>query len=286
MSVHSHARPAFLGHTVIITGGSAGIGRAAAQLFADRGANLVLIARRPEPLAAAAAALDIGARVMTEALDVGALAADPRRCQALFDTIAERFGGIHALINNAAVNHRGPVEHLPAEDLAHIVDVNLRTPIVLTRRILPYLRASGGGAIVNVASLAGRTPVPGGATYSASKFGLRAFSLALAQELAGSGISVSLVSPGPVLTDFIMTDLDNVPDLVFSQPMSTAEQVAQAVLACAQDGRAERALPRLSGYLSTLGYLAPGLKRRLDPLLTRLGRRSRARWRQQRAKSE
>jgi hypothetical protein len=83
---------------------------------------------------------------------------------------------------------------------------------------------------------------------------------------------VSAVSPGPVDTGFITEDLDHVPDLVFSQPMSSAEQVARLVLDCAADGARERVIPRVTGWLATLGYLVPGLQRVLVPVMSRRGR--------------
>jgi hypothetical protein len=144
------------------------------------------------------------------------------------------------------------------------------------------MRRAGRGAIVNVASLAGRVPLPHEATYSATKFGLRAFSLALADELHGTGITVSVVSPGPVDTGFIMSDLDHVPDIVLSQPMSTADQIAALVLDCAADGKPERARPRVGGALATLGYIAPPLRRVLRPLLEARGRRNRRKYQEKR----
>jgi short-subunit dehydrogenase len=133
---------------------------------------------------------------------------------------------------------------------------------------------------VNVASLAGRVPLPHEAVYSATKFGLRTFSMALAEELRGTGITVSAVSPGPVDTNFIMADLDEVPDLVLSQPMVTADEVAALVVACAVDGKVERVTPRASAALTTLGYLAPGLGRMLRPLLEARGRRNKRKFRE------
>jgi short-subunit dehydrogenase len=102
--------------------------------------------------------------------------------------------------------------------------------------------------------------------------------MALADELRGTGITVSAVSPGPVDTQFIMADLSHVPDIVLSQPLSTAEHVAALVVACAVDGRVERATPRVSGGLATLGYLAPRLRRMLRPLLEQVGRRNKRRY--------
>lgn len=129
--------------------------------------------------------------------------------------------------------------------------------------------------IVNVGSLAGRVPSGGAATYCATKFGLRPFSLSLAEELDGSGIAVSVVSPGLVDTEFFAGQVEDVTPLAFSQPMSTAEQVARQILACACDGRRERAVPRLAGHICTLGYIFPRVRDLLRPWLERRGRSNR-----------
>jgi len=119
--------------------------------------------------------------------------------------------------------------------------------------------------------------------YSATKFGLRAFSMALADELRGTGVTVSCVSPGPVDTQFLMAELDTVTDLTMSQPLVTPDQVAALVVLCALDGKPERAIPRLSSALTTAGYLAPGLRRALRPMLERRGRRTKQKLRERRA---
>jgi hypothetical protein len=126
--------------------------------------------------------------------------------------------------------------------------------------------------------LAGRVPLDHEATYSATKFGLRGFSMAMAEELAGSGITVSLVSPGPIETGFILDDLENVPDLVFSQPMSTAEEVAAAVVASLKDGRRERVMNFASGLISHAIYLAPAIRSALKPMMEEKGRKAKARY--------
>lgn len=135
---------------------------------------------------------------------------------------------------------------------------------------------------MNVASIAGRIPVVHEAVYSATKFGLRAFSFALADELQSSGVTVSAVSPGPVDTDFLMEELDHVPDIVFAQPMSTADDIARLVLDCAADGAAERVMPRVTGCLATVGYLAPLLGKLVAPLMEHRGRQARAHYRERR----
>ena len=124
-----------------------------------------------------------------------------------------------------------------------------------------------------MASLAGRTPVPGAATYSATKFGLRAFTFALAEELAGSNIKLAALSPGPIDTGFIMSNIDNVTDLTFSQPLSTAEQCADEIVKLCSNGKRERSMPPVSGLLTSLTYLFPSVGRVMRPLLEKKGRR-------------
>jgi short-subunit dehydrogenase len=186
--------------------------------------------------------------------------------------IIDRMGALDIVINNAGLNHRGPMlDHSPL-DLADVVTTNLTAPVVLCRAAAPLLRP--GGSIVNVASLAGMVPVRFQATYGASKAGLRAFSRAIRQELRERRISVSVVSPGPVDTGFFGDDLEKVPAIVFSQPMSTAEEVADAVMACLREGHEEVAVPWLSGKLCTLGYLSPALLSLLQPAMERRGERA------------
>ncbi|HLT38371.1 MAG TPA: SDR family oxidoreductase, partial [Enhygromyxa sp.] len=211
-------------------------------------------------------------------------AADVADNDALADLVEQtvaRFGAIHGLVNNAGAHFRGPFESREAAQFGLMVDVNLRAPIVLSRLVLPHLREQGG-FIVNVASLAGKVPLDGAATYSATKFGLRAFSIAMAEELRGTNVSVSLVSPGPIDTGFIMDELDEVEDIVFSQTMCTADDVAQMVLECARDGRREREFPVGGGKLATLAYLVPGLRRTLKPRLERKGAAVKQRLRRER----
>lgn len=263
----------FEGKVAVVTGASSGIGAAAARMFAAEGAAVVLAARSAGPLERLASEIAAaGGRALAVPADVGDLEA----ADGLLRRAVEAFGGVDVLVNNAGFNRRGPIEaHAPAA-LAEVVRTNLSAPIVLTRLALPYLRQRHGGAVVNVASIAGRIPVVHEAVYSATKFGLRAFTFALAEELAGSGVTVSVVSPGPVDTGFIMDAIDEVPDLVFAQPMSTAEDVARLVLDCAADGAAERVIPRVTGYLATAGFLFPRLRRLLVPLMERKGKRVKA----------
>ncbi len=263
----------FKDKTVIITGGSEGVGAATARMFAEAGANLMLVARSKKNLEAIASELRDKTRVELFAMDV----TDADACVDLFKKADFEFGRIDVLVNNAGFHARGPVREVDAEDLGRIIDVNLKAPIVLTRLALPYLEDAGGGAIINVASLHGRLASAGSTTYSSSKFGLRIFTLALRQELEGTGIKAAVVSPGPVDTGFIMENLEDVDDIVFSQPMSTAEEVGQAIMDLCGNNVAEQAMPRSSGILTTLAYLMPWLGKYLRPMLLKKGARVKAR---------
>ena len=263
----------FLDRTVLVTGASSGVGEAAARQFAAEGARVLLVARTASALDAIAK--EIGEQASAIPTDVS----DGEQVQALVDRVLHDVGDLHVLVNNAAFNHRGDFLDTDPTALAHVVDVNLKAPILLTRAFLPHLVKHAKANVVNVASIAGQVPLPGEATYSATKFGLRGFSMSIAEELRETSVRVSLISPGPIDTGFLTDDIDAVPDLVFSQPMSTAEEVAQAVLDCAHDGRLERTLPRLSGTLATAGYLMPDLPRLLRPILESQGRRAKAKYR-------
>lgn len=261
--------PDFKDKTVIVTGGSEGVGAATARRFAEAGANLVLVARSRKNLENIASELRQLTRVEIVTMDV----ADTDACVNLFKKAEFEFGGVHVLVNNAGFHQRGPVETISPADLGMMIDVNLKAPIILSRLALPYLKRSGEGAIINVASLAGRTMVPGAATYSASKFGLRAFSMALANEINDSNIKVAVVSPGPIDTGFIMSNIDVVTDLTFSQPISTADEVAVEIMKLCVNEKFERSMPPFSGLLTTMTYLFPEIAKFIRPVLEKKGRR-------------
>jgi len=272
----------FNNKTVIITGGSEGVGAATARLFAEAGANLMLVARNKKNLDLIAKELRAKTEVAVFAMDVS----DAEACVDVFKKASFEFGRVDILVNNAGYHKRGLVEDVEDDDLGKIIDVNLKAPIMLSRIALPYLREAGEGAIINVGSLAGRAPIPGSAAYGASKAGLRSFTYALATELAGSNIKVAVISPGPIDTGFIMADLDATSDLTMSQPISTAEEVAQAVLDLCGNNIRELSMPRLSGVLTTMMYLFPGLSPMVKPMLERKGARVKARLKAERKRAQ
>jgi hypothetical protein len=269
----------FENKTVIITGASAGVGAACARLFASKGAKLVLVARGEAALNTIADELRSQCEVLTVVMNV----ASNEDCLALLEKAEAAFGAVHVIINNAGMHARGDLKTISPMDVAAMVDINMRAPLLLSCAAIPYLQRAGEGAIVNVGSLAGRAPLQGAATYSATKAGLRAFSYALADELRDSGISVGSVSPGPIDTGFIMDEIDAVEDIVFSQPMSTAEQVAEGILAVATGQEIEVVLPAASAKLTHISYLFPKLRRRLRPKLYEQGRKNKEKYRNRQA---
>ncbi len=257
---------------MIITGGSEGVGAATARLFAEAGANLVLVARTRKKLEAVAEELRDKTRVEVFPMDV----TDADACADVFKKAAFEFGGVNILVNNAGCHVRGDVADVGASELARMIDVNLRAPVVLTRIAIPYLKEVDAAAIINVGSMSGRAPIPGSTTYAATKAGLRSFTLALAEELHDTNIKVGLVSPGPIDTGFIMADIDQTADITLSQPISTAEDVAQTIVDLCGNQQREVPMPRLSGFLTTIVYLFPWIGRQVRPMLERKGARVKA----------
>lgn len=176
--------------SIIVTGASSGIGAWCARALKEDGWRVFATARTPEDIAALEADC-----VEAFYLDY----AEPASIETLVETVLERTGGrLDALYNNGAYAQAGAVEDLPVDALRHQFEVNLFGWHDLTRRIVPVMRAQGIGRIVNCSSILGLVPVKYRGAYSATKYALEALTLSLRMELAGSGIHVSLIEPGPV----------------------------------------------------------------------------------------
>jgi hypothetical protein len=255
------------GKIVIVTGASSGVGEAAVRAFAKHGAVVVLAARSADKIAALARAHG-GLAIPTDVRNFDDL-------RNLVDTTVARCGRIDVVVNNAAENARGNFEALDPDAIASVIDTNLKAPLLLARLAMPHLRASRG-VVINVASIAGHVPLPHEGPYCASKWGLRGFTFAVREEMRGSGVALCAVSPGPIATPFLLDDLDHVPDLVFSQPVLTAEEVADAVVACAIDRRRERTIPRSTMMLAKIAASFPWIQELLRPALEAKGARVKA----------
>jgi len=179
--------------TVLITGCSSGIGRAAARAFLDEGWTVYATARNPADIETLGEA---GCELAT--LDV----TDQDDVDRVVDRILDEEGAIDALINNAGYGQFGPVEDVPTAKVREQFDVNVYGPHRLIKAVLPGMRRERDGTIVNVSSVAGRVSFPGGGVYSGSKFAVEAMSDALRNEVAEYGIDVVVVEPGPVRTNF------------------------------------------------------------------------------------
>ena len=182
--------------SILITGCSSGIGATAARAMALRGWRVFATARRDEDLARLT-----GLQGITPLrLDL----ADPASISACAETVLEQTDGrLLALFNNGAYGQPGAVEDLTAETLRAQFDVNVIGTHDLTRRLLPAMIAQGRGRIVQCSSVLGLVAAPYRGAYCASKFALEALSDALRLELAGTGVRVSIIEPGPIRTRFV-----------------------------------------------------------------------------------
>lgn len=190
----------YRGSTVVITGASSGLGAEFARRFAERGADVVLVARRADRLQELAAGLEreYGVRAHPVPLDLGRPDA-PDRLRDWLDRNGVRVDG---LVNNAGFGTKGGfADSDPARELEQIA-LNVTALVALTRELLPELIASGRGVLVNLASTAAYQPCPQMAVYGATKAFVLSFTEALAAEARGSGLRVLSVAPGPTRTEF------------------------------------------------------------------------------------
>lgn len=191
----------FAGCTVLVTGASAGIGREFARQLAPVAGSMILVARRADRLEA----LELELKVINPELEVFYRALDLRNHDDLAkfcDWLEESGLAVDLLINNAGLGDRGRFIDSDWDKINSMLRVNIDALTYLTYRILPSMRKSGCGAILNVSSVAGFLPVPSLAVYAASKAYVTSFSEALRAELRSSNISVTVLCPGPVPTEF------------------------------------------------------------------------------------
>jgi 3-oxoacyl-[acyl-carrier protein] reductase len=188
------------GSAGIVTGASKGIGYAVASAMARAGAGVVICARTADEVERAAAELDEGApgKVIGVTCDMRKLE-DVKR---LVATAIDRFDRVDVLVNNAGVGGFAPMGELAPDVWHRVIETNLNGVFYACHEVIPHMTRRGSGWIINIGSLAGKNPIPGGAAYNASKFGLLGFSEAMMLDVRHQGIRVSTIMPGSVATHF------------------------------------------------------------------------------------
>jgi uncharacterized protein len=250
--------------TALVTGASSGIGADLARLCAADGYDVILVARRAARLQELAKSLTeahrIAARVLTADLAV------PNAAQILVDAVGET--AIDVLINDAGVGLRGPFAELPWDAQAALLQINLLAPIHLSRLVLPQMLRRRSGRILNVASTAAFFPGPFMALYYASKAALVSFSEAVANELEGSGVTATVLCPGPTTTEFF--DAAGIADskLLRGGNVMESATVARAGYRAMMDGKMEVIAGGRNRLLVRGSRLLPGP--RLAPVTRKL----------------
>lgn len=193
------------GQVGFVTGAGSGIGRATALALARAGTSLALAGRRREALEATAARIaEVGGSALVLPLDV----TDAHEVDAAVERASSELGPVTVAVANAGANAWADLEDLTPEALRAALATNVEGVANLARAVVPPMRARGEGKFIVVASDNGRRPEPGGSAYVASKFGAVGFSLSLSQELYGSGVSVHVVEPGCVDTEWYPPEED------------------------------------------------------------------------------
>jgi NADP-dependent 3-hydroxy acid dehydrogenase YdfG len=223
------------GKVALITGASAGIGRASALALSQEGANMVLTARRQERLAELEAAIQRGGGRAVSVVGDAREEEIARRC---VRTAAETFGTLDILINNVGVgNYKNLIDTSSAE-YDELMDTNVRSTFLFTRYAVPVMIRQGSGTILMISSMAGIYGFPGEAVYCATKFAQIGFAQALDKELRPHGIKVGAICPGGVKTEFALGK-GRTERSVAESGMLAPEDVASAVvLACTQSSNA------------------------------------------------
>ena len=230
----------FKNKVVVITGASSGIGEAAAEQFAKRGANLVLVARRKEKLEQVEQKLSkYSIKTLIQVCDVS----DKQQVKQMSEKVIETFSRIDVLVNNAGFVIYGKVEELSIEDIESQMKTNYFGTINCTKHFLPYFLKQNSGHMINVASVGGSFGVPGIASYCATKFAMLGFSEGLHHELHGTNVGITVVSPIMVRTSlFDHPSFKNFTKHATGISLS-AETVANAIIKASDSSKLEIVVP-------------------------------------------
>jgi short-subunit dehydrogenase len=261
------SRPQAPAPFTLITGASPGLGRALAEACARRGRNLALVALPGSGLPEAAAALASSYPVRVELLETDL--AEGGGIRRVMNWLARRRIPVDTLINNAGISHHGPFRQAPPERLEDLVDLNIRALVLLTRRLLPELERHPRARILNVASLAAFHAMPHKAVYAPSKTFVLNFTLALREELRGTGVRASALCPGGIRTNpevcALIEGLGRLARLSSPEPVEVAEYALHQL----ERGRAVivpgafNRLTRLAGSLVPRPLALAFIRRRL-----------------------
>jgi short-subunit dehydrogenase len=274
--VRARRRLDFAGKTVVISGGSRGLGLELARVFAAEKSTLILLARNEQNLRRAEAELrNHGARVMTFTCDV----TDLEQVKGAASAIEESVGAVDVLVNNAGTIQVGPVENMKLQDFQSAMAVHFWGPLYLINRFLPSMRARRAGRIVNIASIGGKVAVPHLTPYSASKFALVGLSQSLRAELLKDGIYVTTVCPGLMRTgshlnayfkgqqerEYALFAISNASHLLSISAKTAARKIVEAC----RDGRAEITLTPQAKALRLIHGVVPGAVSEIFGLVNR-----------------
>jgi uncharacterized protein len=222
----------YSGSTAIVTGASKGLGVKFAEALAERGMNLVLVARSTDELNALSTRINAKCKVRCSSLSIDL--ADPGSPHTIADELERRGIQVDLLVNNAGFGLSGEfIYHDPKQERAEI-EVNVQALVALTHHFGKAMAARGKGGIINVASNASFQPLPYMATYGASKAFVLHFSEAIHHELAGKGVHVMATCPGPTATGFF----DDTSTRMSPKDMDTSESVVKRTLQAFDQGRA------------------------------------------------
>jgi 3-hydroxy acid dehydrogenase / malonic semialdehyde reductase len=216
--------------TVMITGATSGFGEATARLFSDNGWLLILTGRRHQRLDQLQQELGGPEKVHYCCFDITGRQA----VEHAFQSLPEAFSNIDVLVNNAGLAlGLEPADQTNLDDWEQMVDTNIKGLMYCTRTVLPKMKQQQNGYIINIGSIAGNWPYPGGNVYCASKAFVRQFSLALRSDLLGSGIRITNIEPGNAETEFSMIRFNNDQqraDSVYQQTVAlTADDIANTI---------------------------------------------------------
>ncbi|MDV2858688.1 MULTISPECIES: 3-oxoacyl-ACP reductase FabG [Oceanimonas] len=223
----------FSGKVVLVTGASRGIGRATAELFAERGATVIGTATSDKGAEAISAYLgDKGTGLVLNVTD-------PASLEATLGTIKERFGDIDVLVNNAGITRDNLMMRMKEDEWQDILDTNLTSVFRLSKAVLRTMMKKRYGRIVTIGSVVGTMGNAGQANYAAAKAGLIGFSKSLGREVASRGITVNVVSPGFIETDMTRALNDEqragILSQVPAQRLGDPKEIASAVAFLASD---------------------------------------------------